>query len=102
MTPELFLRGTTVVFLSALAMTVAYMILVRKINLHGLLHGQNKNFSPGRVQALVATLIAGGGYLMILSTHNDPSLLPPIPIEFLAVFGGSHSLYLAEKLITKL
>lgn len=102
MTPTTLLQTTTYTFLLALALTVIYMMLVRKINLKGLLHDQNKNISPGRVQALVVTLMGCGSYLMLLSNHHDSSSLPSIPIALLALLGGSHSLYLAEKFTTKL
>lgn len=98
MSPIDFIQGTTITFLSVLALTLAYLMLVRRINLSGLLHCRDGRISPGRVQALVATLAGAVSYLLTLSSYSDTGSLPPVPDDLLAIFGGSCSLYLAEKM----
>lgn len=99
MNPTTLIQTASVVFLATLAMTVAYLLLTRRINLHGLLHDHNDGrLSPGRIQALLATIYGSASYLMTALTNHGAGALPPVPNELLAIVGGSHSLYLGGKL----
>lgn len=94
-----FIQGTSVVFLAMLALIVAYLLLTRKINLNGLLRDHHDGrLSPGRIQALVATIFGSASYLMSVLAHPAAESLPPVSNELLVIVGGSHSLYLAGKL----
>jgi hypothetical protein len=84
---------------------VFWKLLNGGISLHGLLQGQvrdksqpsgfSKQFSPGRAQALMVTLLFAMNYL--IQVINNPTEFPPVPNAMLAVLGGSHALYLGGK-----
>ncbi len=98
MTPASFLQIATILFLSTLMLTLTYMMLVRKINLQGLLHNKNNQLSPARIQAFAVTLIGSISYITMLLAHDNTNTLPAINTELLAILGGSHGLYLTGKL----
>ena len=103
MNPTTLIRVSSVVFLAMLAMTVAYLLLTRRINLNGLLYDHiDGRLSPGRIQALVATIYGSASYLMTVLTNQGAGALPPVSNELLAIVGGSHSLYLGGKLASML
>jgi hypothetical protein len=52
-------------------------------------------FSPGRAQALMFTVVAAGYYL--LQVIQDPTKFPQIPDTLLYALGGSHAVYLGGK-----
>jgi hypothetical protein len=61
----------------------------------GLLRSRDKSLSPARIQLLMVTVLTAMHYL--LSTIHDPSHLPTVPLNLVAVLGGSQSLYLGAK-----
>ncbi len=94
-----FIQLSAIVFLALLALTVAFMLLTRRINLNGLLRDNHDGrLSPGRIQALGITIFGGASYLMLVLTDPNSKALPPVSNELLAIVGGSHSLYLTGKL----
>lgn len=104
-----FIHGSSVAFVALLAMLVAYQMLTRKINLSGLIHDRRDGkISPGRIQALAATIFGAASYLMSIGNHMSSLSetaalsLPPVSDELLLLVGGSHSLYLTGKLGTVL
>lgn len=52
-------------------------------------------FSPGRAQALMFTVVASVYYL--LQVIQDPTKFPQIPDTLLYALGGSHAVYLTGK-----
>ncbi len=97
MTAMTFTQGTSIVFLSALALTLTYLMLIGQVNLSGLLRDNSGIASPGRIQALVATIFCSTGYLIDIFSNPVGGTLAPVPDTLLAVLGGSQALYLAEK-----
>lgn len=90
--------------LGALFVLVVSFLLSGQINLRGLLHGKKGDgttyFSPERVQLLLVTL--GTAFQYLLKVQKDPSHFPPIDASWLAIFGGSHFVYLGGKLSASL
>ena len=78
---------------------VLWKILTSKINLDGLLSGDdasgNTSFSPGRAQLLILTLLVALQYVMQV-IHN-PAAFPQIPGSWVAALGGSQAVYLGGK-----
>ncbi len=91
-------------FLGALFLLVVSSMLSGRINMRGLLHGKKGDgttyFSPERVQLLLVTL--GTAFQYLLNVQKDPSHFPPIDASWLAIFGGSHFVYLGGKLSASL
>jgi hypothetical protein len=91
-------------FLAALAAVVAMQMLSGGINLKNLLHGRSSSgglyFSPERVQLLTVTLWVAFNYL--LSVMANPTELPDVPPQTLALLGGSHLIYLGAKTYARL
>jgi hypothetical protein len=56
--------------------------------------------SPGRIQALMVTLFVAGYYL--LQVIHNPKEFPALSPWVVGVLGGSHALYLTEKVQTLL
>jgi len=87
------------VFLGALFLLVVSSLLSGRINMRGLLHGNKGDgttyFSPERVQLLLVTL--GTAFQYLLNVQKDPSHFPPVDSSWLAIFGGSHFIYLTGK-----
>src|SRR5512147_3170334 len=86
-------------FLGALIVIVVMRLLTGGIRTYGLIAGSTpsgSNFiSAGRVQLLIATLIAAGQYLSQVIAH--PQTFPEIPQNWLLLLGGSQALYLGSK-----
>jgi len=61
----------------------------------GLLRAENRTLSPGRIQMLMVTVLIALQYL--LSTIHDPTHLPDISPNLVAVLGGSQLVYLGGK-----
>jgi hypothetical protein len=57
--------------------------------------GFSTNVSPGRIQALIVTLLVAGYYL--LQVIHNPKEFPKIPNTLLGALAGSHVLYLVGK-----
>ncbi len=85
------------IFLLALFSILFAGVLTGQINTHGLLLRKegNRSFSPERVQLIVATVIAASYYLA--QVLRDPTHLPDVPRSGIALFGGSHLIYIARR-----
>jgi len=57
--------------------------------------GFRTEFSPGRSQLLMFTIVTAGYYL--LQVIHNPRAFPQIPVSWVAALGGSHALFLAGK-----
>jgi hypothetical protein len=79
----------------ALAFIVGYRLLTGRINTKGLLQDKvTKEFSPGRLQMLIATAgIAIYFVVQVIQTEK----LPQLPQELMLALAGSHLLYLGGK-----
>ena len=95
------LRLEMFLFLGALSLIVLMKLLSGRINVTGLLWQANpktgqQEFSPARVQLLMATLISAGQYLLQVIAH--PHALPDIPNQIILMQGASGGTYLLAKL----
>jgi hypothetical protein len=96
-------------FLFALAALAAVQLLSGDINVKGLLYGrirgrkpgEDRYFSPERVQLLVFTLGAAFVYVSQVASNSHNGTLPTVPNSWLAILGGSNALYLGGKAITQ-
>ena len=92
-------------FLLLLAATVVIKALTGDINLAGLFcgritarpKGEDRYFSPERVQLMVFTLMAGAYYRSVVANNPKPGTMPPVPESWPAMVGGSNLIYLAGK-----
>ena len=57
--------------------------------------GFSTSVSPGRIQALIVTLLVAGYYL--LQVIHNPKEFPKMPNALLGALAGSHVLYLVGK-----
>lgn len=85
-------------FMSGLALIIAFQLLTRKINIEGLLFDGREQFSPGRVQLLVATIAAASYYFLEILNSRRSGKFPELPKEFFLILGGSNLFYLGGKL----
>ena len=85
-------------FLFALAGTLAYQMLTRRISLDGLLlvGEPGSDLSPERVQLLLATLLLSAKYITEVA-HSTTGALPDVSKDWLVVFGGSGGVYASVK-----
>jgi len=90
-----FMRYEMFFLLASLAAIVGYRLLTGRINTKGLLTDKvTHEFSPGRLQMLIATaLVAIYFIVQVLETEK----MPQLPQEFILALGGSHLLYLGGK-----
>ena len=94
-----FIQVTSLTFLLFLALIIFYQMLAGQIHVHGILRDKHDgNFSAGRLQALIATFIVAGSYLLNIQFDSNTNSMPPVPEELLIIMGGSYSLYLIGKL----
>jgi hypothetical protein len=101
----LLLKWEVLLFLAALAGLVAIQLLTRQINTSGLLYGrvssrkrgEDRYFSPERVQLLVFTLGTAFYYLSQVLMNSNPGTFPAVPDSWTAVVGGSNAIYLGGK-----
>jgi hypothetical protein len=84
----------------AFAAACALAILAGKIKLKGLLTDQDGAFSPGRLQLLIATVVACGYYLGSVVASPDDKSMPDLPAWFIAMMLGSSGLYLGGKTLS--
>lgn len=86
-------------FVGALFLIVVSSLVSGRINLSGLLLGKKGDgttyVSPERVQLLLITL--GTAFQYLLSVQKNPSHFPSVDANWLAIFGGSHLVYLGGK-----
>jgi hypothetical protein len=82
-------------FTAALVAVVAYQLLTGRINTDGLLQDKSSagGFSPMRLQLLLSTLSVAFYYLLQVFSQPHRSDFPPLPPEFVAGLGVSHTLY---------
>lgn len=89
----------TLVFIIATFGMVAALILNGRIRLDGLLHGTKAEgstySSPERAQLLLFTLAVAFQFLS--AVLKDPTRFPDVPASWIAMFGGSHFVYLGGK-----
>jgi uncharacterized membrane protein len=91
------LTASVGLFMAVLSALVAYKMLTGEINTVGLLSDkQTHEFSPARLQLLIATLFAGG-YWFLKVLEPGTTQVPDVPQDLLLLFGGSHTLYLGSK-----
>lgn len=93
-------RWTVIVFVGALAMTIASKLLTGSINTHYLLYGTRRDgtkyFSPGRVQLLVVTITIAFQYVLNASNAGTGEM-PSLPAGSLELLGFSNAFYLGGK-----
>lgn len=87
----IFVRAELVLLFCALAALVAYQLLTGTINLKGVFLDAKGDFSPSRIQLLVATLAVAGGYLV------EPKQISSASAGVSALMGGSSLTYLVQK-----
>jgi len=91
---------TLVLLICAFGMVVV-LILNGGLRLDGLLHGVKADgstySSPERVQLLIFTLVVAFRFLS--AVLRDPTTFPDVPASWIAVFGGSHFVYLGGKAV---
>lgn len=89
------------IFLSGLAVIIAYRMLTGAINTKGLLSdkGNRLEFSPARLQLLLTTLAIAFYYIGEILTNVEKGKFPTIPNEMFFVLGGSHAFYLGSKTV---
>ena len=85
-------------FLVILLALVGYKMLNGGISSDGLLSTtqDRTEFSPGRLQFLIFTIVVAASYLVAASSA-EPGLLPDVPMEIALLIGGSSSIYLGGK-----
>ena len=82
--------------LASLGIIVAYQILTGRIHTERILFDKaTGNFSAGRVQLLLLTLMTV--FYQVLRVLKDPAVFPNIPQEALLVLGGGNLVYLGGK-----
>lgn len=87
-------RAVLVLILGFLAVTL-WQIFTSRISLSGLLQDTNGNYSPGRAQMLMVTLVIAIQYLA--QVMQKPTAFPEIPTIWLTALGASHGIYLGGK-----
>ncbi len=94
--------GGTVLLLGFLLVTV-WKLLSGEIVLDGLLDDKQgrSSFSPGRAQLLIFTLLVAGKYLLAVIQNPHRDSLPGLPVELVALLGGSQAVYLGGKAWSK-
>jgi len=83
------------IFLGGVFGVVFWKILTGSISLSGLFQTHDEQFSPGRVQLLIFTLIVAVRY--VVQVIQNPTAFPEIPSDWIAALGGSQMLYLGGK-----
>ena len=95
----------TILFLSGLLAIVIFRLLAGRINTRGLLEdkraGKPGNFSPGRLQLLIATFGGAAFYFSEIVGAAEAGVMPPVPDELLLIVGVSNVAYLGGKIYSK-
>jgi hypothetical protein len=87
-----------VVFVAALVLLVSYRLITGEINSIALLSDKGtREFSPARLQLLVATVLAAGYWFLKVLSSAAGNQLPDVPQDLVLLLGGSHTLYLGSK-----
>ena len=85
-----------------LASMVFYRLLTGDIATRGLLCELGGGaVSPERVQMLVGTMVALSYYVTVTLSTDNLTTLPTLPVWVIALLGGSQSLYLAGKWLSR-
>ena len=94
------LRYELLILLLVLIAIIAYKLLMRQINVDGLLLDKTNGqaISPSRVQMLVVTVMIGVYYMFQVMKTEVPGRFPDLPNELMIALGGSHAIYLSGKL----
>ena len=93
-----FMHLSLIVFLGALAFSIAVQLLTGMINTRGLLRDKvDGRISPGRAQLLLLSITGAGLYLLNVLSQECVGELPPLPKELLLLVGGSNAFYLGGK-----
>jgi hypothetical protein len=74
---------------------VVWQLFTNRISLAGLLQDDQENFSAGRAQMLMVTLMTAMQY--VIQVTQKPTVFPEIPTIWLAALGASHGVYLGGK-----
>lgn len=98
------------IILAVLFVIVVGKLLNGEIVSDGLLHvkvpGSEHQISPARVQLLVMTMAGAWEYVTLVLNDYASHKMPEMPNSLMAVFAGSHAVYLGSKalpvLLTKL
>jgi hypothetical protein len=87
------------ILLGGFCVIIVWKLLTGGMRLDGLFQGDHRDgstrFSPGRVQLLIFTIMIAVQYLIQVIQH--PNVFPQIPQAWLAVLGGSQTVYLGGK-----
>jgi hypothetical protein len=84
--------------LVTLTLIVGYQLLNGQITTRGVLSDKTTGeFSPARLQLLLASLFGAVYYLLQAMDAQSTGRLPDIPEEVLLALGGSNVLYLGAK-----
>ena len=90
-----FMRYEMFFLLLALLAIVGYRLLIGRINTKGLLMDKvTHEFSPGRLQMLIATAVVA---IYFIAQVLEKEKMPELPQKFMLALGGSHLLYLGGK-----
>ena len=93
--PGQFLGWAISVWLATVAALIFYQTLTGRISLKGLFTVDGKRFAPERLQLFIVAVITLGAYLQgALSATEMPDISP----ELIALFAGSHAVYLGGKI----
>ena len=91
----------TATLMFAFAAVVAWRILDGSIVLNGLLDtagsGNERAYSPARLQLLVSTLIVAAQYLITVWRNPSREALPPAPGAMVALAAVSQTFYIVSK-----
>lgn len=91
-------KFTAIGVLSVLAITVLWKLMSGEIRTAGLLTNKvTREFSPGRLQLLILSLIGAGMYLVEILANSDGGALPSPSNNVLATIAGSQAFYLGGK-----
>ena len=100
---SLFRVGEYVVFVLLLGFVavVVWKMITGEISLDGLLDSKdgrgNRSYSVERAQLLVFTLLVAGKYVLAVIQNPHRDSLPDLPVELVAVLGGSQAIYVGGK-----
>jgi len=99
-TLSVILRYELLILLLVLVAIIAYKLLVRQINIDGLLidKANGQAISPSRVQMLIVTVMIGIYYMFQVMKTEVPGRFPDLPNELMIALAGSHAIYLSGKL----
>ena len=94
-----FVRFEVIALVGGLAVVVGFQMLTGRINVRRMFadKGGSGGYSPMRLQLLVSTLAGLALYVTRVAQTADFTSLPEVPVELVAVLGGSNLAYLGGK-----